>query len=68
MPVFDEKNNKLSGEVLLSFSVNKTGRPRHIKVIKSSCKACENEAVKLLESGPGWVNENHKLKTVLIKF
>lgn len=67
-PVFDEHNNKLSGEVLLSFIVNKKGRPHHIKVIRSSCKACEKEAVTLLESGPGWINENHRLKTVLIKF
>ena len=67
-PVFDENNKKLSGEVLLSFTVNKKGRPHNIKVIKSSCKACEKEAVKLLENGPGWINENHKLKTVVIKF
>ena len=67
-PVFDEKNNKLSGEVLLSFTVNKKGRPHNIKVIKSSCKACEKEAVKLLESGPDWINENQNLKTVIIKF
>ena len=67
-PVYDESDSLLTGEVLLSFAVNKKGRPYKIQVVKSSCKACEKEAKQLLESGPRWNNENHKLKTVLIKF
>jgi hypothetical protein len=67
-PVYDENNEQFTGEVLLSFTINKKGRPRNIKVVKSSCKDCETEAIKLLENGPRWTIEKEKRKTVLIKF
>ena len=67
-PVYNENNEQLTGEVLLSFTINKKGKPRNIKVIKSSCKECETEAIRLLENGPGWTIEKQKRKTVLIKF
>jgi CarboxypepD_reg-like domain/Gram-negative bacterial TonB protein C-terminal len=67
-PVYDENNNRLTGDVLLSFTINKKGRPRNIKVVKSSCKKCETEAMTLLENGPGWIVEKSKQKTVLVKF
>ena len=51
-PVYDESDTLLTGEVFLSFTINKKGRPRNIKVIKSSCNKCETEAIKLLENGP----------------
>jgi hypothetical protein len=67
-PASDESDTLLTGEVFLSFTVNKKGRPHNIKVIRSSCKECETQAVKLLENGPRWTIEKQKLKTVLIKF
>ncbi len=67
-PVYDENNEKLKGEVLLSFTINKKGRPHNIKIVKSSCKDCETEAIHLLENGPDWIGEKQKKKTVLITF
>ncbi len=67
-PLFNDNGERLTGEVLLSFVVNKKGRPENIKVVKSSCKACEKEAIRLLENGPGWTNESGKPGTVVVKF
>jgi CarboxypepD_reg-like domain/Gram-negative bacterial TonB protein C-terminal len=50
----DEKDNAYKGNVILSFSVNKNGRPKKIKVIQGLSKKCDNQAKQLLESGPAW--------------
>jgi hypothetical protein len=68
VPLFDSNNNKITGEVVLSFTINNNGRPENIKVVKSSCAACEKLAVALLENGPDWIVEKQKWETVLIKF
>jgi len=66
--LYDENNESLTGEVSLSFLVNKKGRPEDIKVVNSSCKPCEKQAIKLLENGPDWSAGKNKSGTVLIKF
>ena len=66
-PVYDENNERLTGEVLLSFTINKKGRPGNIKVLKSSCEACEIEAIQLLEKGPAWTGKRGSRGTVVIK-
>ena len=40
--------------VEISFDVNKNGRPVNIKVEKSLCKPCDEEAVRLVKEGPKW--------------
>ena len=67
-PIYDENNERLTGEVLLSFTINKKGRPKNIKVLKSSCEACEKEAIKLLKNGPDWTRGKDTPGTVVIKF
>ncbi len=67
-PILNENGERLAGEVLLSFSVSEKGRPTNIKVAKSSCEGCEEEALRLLESGPDWNSESGKTGTVAIKF
>lgn len=67
-PLYDANNIRLTGNVTLSFTVNKQGRPENIKVVKSSCKACEPEAIKLLQNGPDWNKEKNISRNVLIKF
>jgi hypothetical protein len=47
----DANGNLATGEVLLSFVINEKGRPVNIKVIRSSCSRCEQEAIKLLKNG-----------------
>ena len=67
-PVYDEDNERLTGEVLLSFTINKKGWPKNIKVVKSSCEPCEEEAIRLLENGPAWIGKINTIGTVVIKF
>ncbi len=68
LPVYDADKELLAGEVVLSFSINKKGRPQHIKVLNSSCKGCEEQAIRLLENGPEWNENKNVTGTVEIKF
>ena len=68
VPIYDKNNLHLTGDVILSFKVNKKGRPKNIKIIKSSCTECEDEAITLLQNGPHWDNANNSIKNVLIRF
>jgi len=49
------KESLTAGTVILSFSVNKIGRPVQIQVVKSLTKECDNEAIRLLKEGPRWI-------------
>jgi outer membrane biosynthesis protein TonB len=60
-------DNATSGQrvvVVLSFNVDKTGRPDSIKVVKSLDKAFSDEAIRLLREGPAWkpAMENGEIK------
>ncbi len=68
VPVSSLDNEELSGEVTLSFFVNRDGRPENIDVIKSNCKECEPQAVQLLKNGPAWKKQRNKKGSVNIKF
>lgn len=67
-PVYNSAGVRMAGEVLLSFSINKKGRPKDIKVAMSLCTPCEAQAIKLLENGPDWSGKKNEEKTVIIKF
>ncbi len=67
-PVSDREGKRMAGEVLLSFFVNKKGRPKDIKVAMSLCQPCEAQAIQLLENGPDWSGKKNEEKTVIIKF
>lgn len=69
----NEKNEDLvktnEGEVELSFEINSKGEPVNIKVVKSLCEKCDEEAMRLLKEGPKWKRKkNSKKGTVTIKF
>jgi len=68
VPVLDSNGNRIAANILLSFTLNKKGKPSHIKVVESSCKVCEEEAVQLLKDGPDWVGKKGKEGTVRIHF
>ncbi len=68
VPMYDENNNRLTGEVVLSFSINKKRRPRNITVLRSTCKDCEGQAIHLLENGPDWEGRENVAGTVEIMF
>lgn len=48
-----------SGNVVLSFQFDKSGKPKRVNVEKSLCDACDKEAVRLIESGISWDVDNH---------
>lgn len=64
----DSTVKHFAGEVLLSFSINKNGRPKNITVVNSSCPTCNNKAIKMLLDGPGWRGKTGIKQTLLIKF
>lgn len=67
-PVYDEDRVRQTGDVKLSFTVGKEGKPENIKIDNSTCKACEGQAIELLKNGPLWTHETSTEKMVLIKF
>jgi TonB family protein len=58
----------LSGEVQLSFDVDKDGQPTNITVVKSLCDKCDEEAIRLLKEGPKWKKKKNRKGKVTIKF
>ena len=67
-PVLNDSGEEQKGEVTLLFTINKKERPTKIKVQKSTCEGCEDQAISLLEMGPEWKNYKQKTGTVTIKF
>lgn len=63
----DEKCAQVKGKVILTFLVNKEGRPFYIKVKESLCESADKEAIRLIQEGPDWVYGN-KLVEVTVKF
>jgi TonB family protein len=48
------KENNISGEVRLQFTVNQSGELSDIKVLQSLGYGCDTEAIRLVEDGPKW--------------
>lgn len=67
-PEQDEFGIEYEGKVILSFTVNKHGDPRNIKVVKSLNEKCDAQAKRLLESGPSWYFPKGEIRTVVIEF
>lgn len=53
------------GQVELSFEVNKYGEPVNIKVTKSLCTRCDQEAIRLVKEGPKWKRKARNGKTTV---
>lgn len=52
--------NGISGEVLVEFSVTTKGKLRSFKVVEPLGFGCDEEAVRLLQTGPAWQNATGK--------
>ena len=63
----DETCAHVKGKVVLTFLVNRDGRPFHIKVKKSLCESSDKEAIRLVQEGPDWTYGN-KQAEVTVKF
>lgn len=64
----DALEQGLGGETKLSFSVNKAGRPSHIRVVKWINYSCNREAIRLLCEGPAWNYIGDTTSYVVIPF
>lgn len=63
----NEECAKLKGEVVLTFHVDKKGRPVNIKIKNSLCASADKEAIRLVEEGPDWIVGNKEV-ALNIKF
>lgn len=54
-----------AGEVEISFEVNKDGEPINIKIEKSLCAKCDEEAKRLIKEGPKWKRKAKKGRTTV---
>lgn len=63
----DETCAQVKGKVVLTFLVNRDGRPFHIKVKKSLCESSDKEAIRLVQEGSDWTYGN-KQAEVTVKF
>ena len=64
----DEKGKNYKGNVVLSFEINKKGKPKNIRVEQSLSATCDKEATRLLLHGPKWEKTNGKRNSVTIRF
>ena len=44
----------IHGNVILTFKVNRRGRPEEINILRSLCRSADREAIRLLQNGPDW--------------
>lgn len=56
------------GKVAVEFSVNSLGRPFLFEVKYSLCGASDNEAIRLIQSGPRWTTGSKERVTVKVEF
>lgn len=58
-----------TGTVVLTFEIDRNGKPKKVSIAKSLCTACDAEAIRLLENGPKWESEDKKANgSVVIQF
>jgi TonB family protein len=62
----DVKRRYGKGQVQVSFDVNQNGDPVNIKVERSLCQKCDEEAIRLIREGPKWKKKNKKARRVTI--
>ena len=68
IPLFDDNNKVIKGKVVLSFDIDKYGKPQNISVLTSSCTFCNSQAINLLQNSPAWLSNVLQSKKVVIEF
>jgi TonB family protein len=63
LPEKQQVKQKVSGEVQLSFEINRDGDPVNITVDRSLCQSCDQEAIRLVKEGPKWKRKTRKGRT-----
>jgi 5S rRNA maturation endonuclease (ribonuclease M5) len=54
--------------VVLLFDIDKKGNPINIKIERSLCTDCDQEAIRLLKEGPKWEVKKNKNGIVNVRF
>lgn len=67
-PRADSIGKDYEGKVVLSFTVSKKGRPENIRVDRSLCQACDEQAIQLLKNGPRWIYAPNRRKQVTMEY
>lgn len=68
LPESYDSKKKATGDVVeLSFEVNKDGEPVKIRIEKSLCDKCDQEAIRLVKQGPKWKRKSKKGKRTTVK-
>lgn len=57
------RQNNAGSAVEVSFEVDKNGKPTNIKIEKSLCAKCDEEAKRLIKEGPKWKRKAQKSRT-----
>jgi len=61
--------SSVSAEVSVSFNVDNNGQPVEIKVRRSLCSSCDEEAERFLKNSPPWkLNKKRKKAMAIIRF
>jgi hypothetical protein len=68
IPLDYEPKTATPEEVELSFEVDKSGNPTNIRVERSLCKTCDEEAIRLVKEGPKWKRKTKRRTRVTITF
>jgi TonB family protein len=58
---------KKEGKVFLQFVVNKDGTVDAVKVQRGLCKACNDEAIRLVKEGPKWIPGKQNGQPVFVR-
>jgi hypothetical protein len=64
----DDMCKDRKGKVAVEFSVNSLGQPFLFEVKYSLCGTCDNEAVRLIQSGPRWTTGSKERVRVNVEF
>ncbi len=65
LPAEYKSKPDMTGEVQVSFEVNKNGEPVNFKIIKSLCNKCDKEAIRLIKEGPKWIRKAKNGRTTV---
>lgn len=62
------KDNKVEGLVYLGFIIDKTGKPRNVKVLRGLGSGCDEEAKRVINAMPNWIPGKQNGGNVNVQF
>ena len=65
---FESLKNKIGGRVVISMTIDTTGFPKNIKILKGINAELDSEAVRIIRSLPPWSTAESDGKKIALKF